>query len=192
MAVTEDQVREALRRVKGPDLESNIVDLGLVSEILIKDGRVYFSITVSPTRAEELEPLRQAAAKVVSDLDGVEGATAVLTAERAGGQGASAGGSPPRAEHPRVTAARAQGAARNRILDRRDDHPQADRQAKRHDHPGKANNRSRPAHILLHQVHACGRLDVEAPGVEAHALADQRQARPGLAPVQVKQTRGTV
>ncbi len=109
MAVTEDQVREALRRVKGPDLESNIIDLGLVSEILIKDGRVYFSITVPPARAEELEPLRQAAAKVVSDLDGVEGATAVLTAERAGGQGV--GGSPPRAEHPRVTAARAQGSA---------------------------------------------------------------------------------
>ena len=109
MAVTEDQVREALRRVKGPDLESNIVDLGLVSEVLIKDGRVYFSITVPPARAEELEPLRQAAAKVVSDLDGVGAATAVLTAERDGGQGT--GGSPPRPEHPRVTAARERDAA---------------------------------------------------------------------------------
>jgi ATP-binding protein involved in chromosome partitioning len=104
MAVTEAQVREALRRVKGPDLESNIVDLGLISEILIKDAKVYFSITVPPSRAEELEPLRQAAAKVVSDLAGVEAATAVLTADRAGG----GGGQPPeqRREHPRVTAAR--------------------------------------------------------------------------------------
>ena len=31
MAVTEDQVCEALRRVKGADLESNIIVLGLVS-----------------------------------------------------------------------------------------------------------------------------------------------------------------
>jgi ATP-binding protein involved in chromosome partitioning len=111
MAVTEEHVRDALRRVKGPDLNSNIVDLDLVSEILIKDGRVYFSITVSPSRAEELEPLRQAAAKVVSDLEGVVAATAVLTAERGEGIGPSAGGPPPRAEHPRVKAARQQGAA---------------------------------------------------------------------------------
>src|SRR5690606_5836670 len=56
MSVTKTQVLEELRRVKGPDLEGNIVDLGLVSEILIKDERVYFSITVPPERAHELEP----------------------------------------------------------------------------------------------------------------------------------------
>ncbi|MGI9409303.1 MAG: iron-sulfur cluster assembly protein, partial [Hyphomicrobiaceae bacterium] len=85
MAVTKEQVRDALMRVRGPDLESNIVDLGLVSEILIRDGKVYFSITIEPQRAEELEPLREAAAKVVSELDGVAGVTAVLTAENAPG-----------------------------------------------------------------------------------------------------------
>jgi ATP-binding protein involved in chromosome partitioning len=105
MPVTEAQVLEALKRVKGPDLDSNIVDLGLVSEVLIKDGRVYFSITIDPKRAEELEPLRQAAAKVVTDLEGVSGATAVLTAE------AAAGSAPLRAESPRVAAARQNGAA---------------------------------------------------------------------------------
>jgi ATP-binding protein involved in chromosome partitioning len=106
MPVTEAQVLEALKRVKGPDLDSNIVDLGLVSEVLIKDGRVYFSITIDPKRAEELEPLRQAAAKVVSDLEDVSGATAVLTAEAAAGSAP-----PPRAESPRVAAARQNGAA---------------------------------------------------------------------------------
>lgn len=112
MSVTETQVLEALKRVKGPDLTSNLVDLGLVSEILIKNGRVYFSITIDPKRAEELEPLRQAAAKVVSDLDGVAGTTAVLTADAAAGTvhvgGASQAG---RVEHPRVAAARQSGAA---------------------------------------------------------------------------------
>ncbi len=35
MSVTKDQIVEQLRRIKGPDLEGNIVDLGLVSEILL-------------------------------------------------------------------------------------------------------------------------------------------------------------
>jgi hypothetical protein len=34
----------------------------------------------------------------------------------------------------------------------------------------------RAAHVLLHQEHGGGRLDVEAAGIEAHALADQRHA----------------
>ncbi len=108
MSVTEAQVLEALKRVKGPDLDSNLVDLGLVSEILIKDARVYFSITIDPKRAEELEPLRQAAAKVVADLDGVAGATAVLTADAPAGGAAP---TPQRTEHPRVAAARQNGKA---------------------------------------------------------------------------------
>lgn len=105
------QVLEKLRRIKGPDLESNIVDLGLVSDILVKDSRVYFSITVAATRAAELEPLRGAAEKVVREIDGVTGVVAVLTAEAAPGQArpeTSNGG--PR-EHARVTQARQRGEA---------------------------------------------------------------------------------
>ena len=72
MSPAKDQVVERLRRVKGPDMQSNIVDLGLVSEILLKDGRVSFSITVPAERAAELEPLRQAAEKIVREMDGVQ------------------------------------------------------------------------------------------------------------------------
>lgn len=82
MSVTKTQVLDRLRRVKGPDLEGNIVDLGLVSEILLKDDRVYFSITVPAERASELEPLRQAAEKIVKEIEGVKSVTAVLTAEK--------------------------------------------------------------------------------------------------------------
>jgi ATP-binding protein involved in chromosome partitioning len=117
MTVDKTKVLDALRRVKGPDLSSNLVDLGLVSEVLIKNERVYFSITVPAHRAQELEALRQAAEKVVSGIEGVAGATVVLTAER--------GGAPQRApeppplrpapplvkEHERVRDARARGAA---------------------------------------------------------------------------------
>jgi ATP-binding protein involved in chromosome partitioning len=111
MSLSKDQVLQRLRRIKGPDLEGNIVDLGLVSEILLADGRVSFSITVSPERATELEPLRQAAEKVVREMDGVKSVIAVLTAERPRGQsfgsnGAAAqGGKAP--ESARVQQARA-------------------------------------------------------------------------------------
>ncbi len=118
MPVDRTQVLQALRRVKGPDLESNIVDLGLVSEIFIKDDHPYFSITIPASRAEELEQLRLAAEKVVAEIGGVTGVTAVLTAEAPSGQPRetrAAGGpvkavSGPRPEHPRVQAARAKGA----------------------------------------------------------------------------------
>ena len=106
MSVTKPQVLEALRRIKGPDLAGNIVDLGMVSEVLIKDGRVAFSITVSADRARELEPLRQAAEKVVSELAGVTAATVVLTADAPKG-GATARQAP---EHARVSQARARAA----------------------------------------------------------------------------------
>ncbi|MBG6200653.1 ATP-binding protein involved in chromosome partitioning [Labrenzia sp. EL_13] len=78
-------VIEQLRQIKGPDLESDIVSLGLLSDVFVSDGRVAFSITVPAARAQELEPLRQAAEKVVKEVEGVENAMVALTAERAPG-----------------------------------------------------------------------------------------------------------
>ena len=101
MSVTQQQIITALKRIRGPDLESNIVDLGLVSEIVIRDGRVSFSITVPPERAAELDPLREAAQQVTSELPGVTSSLVVLTADRAGGRGASSP-SQARAESSRV------------------------------------------------------------------------------------------
>jgi ATP-binding protein involved in chromosome partitioning len=111
MTVSKPQVLDVLRRIKGPDLEGNIVDLGLVSEILVKDDRVYFSITVPVARAEELEPLRKAAESVVAKVPGVSGVTAVLTAEAARGTAAGVSARPP--ESARVAQARAKGATGN-------------------------------------------------------------------------------
>ncbi len=80
-----DLVVEQLKRVKGPDLTGNIVDLGLVSEIVAADGKVFFSITVPSDRAEELEPLRVAAEKAAMAVEGVQKAGVVLTAAKQGG-----------------------------------------------------------------------------------------------------------
>ncbi|EAU40781.1 hypothetical protein FP2506_17874 [Fulvimarina pelagi HTCC2506] len=90
MAIDKETIRQQLRRVKGPDLTSNIVDLGLVSEIFANDGKVFFSLTVPGDRAEELEPLRVAAEKAAMSVEGVEKAVVALTAEAKGSGSASA------------------------------------------------------------------------------------------------------
>ncbi|EAS51789.1 Mrp-related protein [Aurantimonas manganoxydans SI85-9A1] len=81
MAIDKADILEQLKRVKGPDLTGNIVDLGLVSDIFVADGKVFFSLTIPADRAEELEPLRAAAEKAASGVPGVEKATVALTAE---------------------------------------------------------------------------------------------------------------
>ncbi len=95
---TKAAVLEALRRVKGPDRDSNIVDLGLLSEVGIKNGQVIFSITVPAARAAELEPLRQAAERVVKELPGVTETAIVLTAHAGAGDGAPVRPAPKRAQ----------------------------------------------------------------------------------------------
>jgi ATP-binding protein involved in chromosome partitioning len=89
--VTKERVLEELKRIKGPDLEQDIVLLGLVSEVVIHGGKVYFSISVDPARAGELESLRLAAEQVVRALPGVEAVAVTLTADREAGARSSGG-----------------------------------------------------------------------------------------------------
>lgn len=90
MTATREQVVEALRRVTGPDGSGDIVSAGMVSEIFLADGKVFFSITVPAERANALEPLRQAAERAAASVPGIRAATVVLTAEKRGGGGGSA------------------------------------------------------------------------------------------------------
>ena len=85
--ITSNDVLDRLRTVRGPDMEGNIVDMGLVSDVFISDGKAYFSITVPAERAKELEPLRVAAERVVKDMPGMKGAFAALTADKKAGNG---------------------------------------------------------------------------------------------------------
>lgn len=88
--VTSKDVLAQLSKVKGPDLKSDIVSLGMVENVLVNEGKVIFSINVPANRAQELEPLREAAEKAVSALGNIEKVTAVLTAERKPGSAAPA------------------------------------------------------------------------------------------------------
>src|ERR1043165_1936101 len=81
MAITENQILDALRTVRDPDKGADIVTLGMVSGIIVRDGNVGFAIEVEPERGARLEPLRQAAEQAGEAFPGVLSVTAVLTAE---------------------------------------------------------------------------------------------------------------
>jgi ATP-binding protein involved in chromosome partitioning len=81
MAVTENQIRDALKAVLDPERGSDIVSLGMISGVVVRDGNIGFAIEVEPERGARLEPLRKAAEAAVEALPGVVSVTAVLTAE---------------------------------------------------------------------------------------------------------------
>jgi ATP-binding protein involved in chromosome partitioning len=99
--ILKERVLDALKHVKGPNLSDDIVSLGLVSEVVVRGGKVYFAISVDPARASELEALRRAAEQAVRDVPGVEAVAVTLTADREagspqpGGNGAGARRTPP-------------------------------------------------------------------------------------------------
>ena len=80
--VSDQEILEALKGVRDPDRNADIVNLGMVSGLAVKDGNVAFAIEVDPERGDRLEPVRKAAEDAVMGLAGVVSVSAVLTAER--------------------------------------------------------------------------------------------------------------
>jgi len=77
-----EQILRELSEVSGPGLAGDIVSLGLVSDIVVNDGKVIFSITVPRGFDGDLAPLRSLAEQKVAALDGVDSVLVALTAER--------------------------------------------------------------------------------------------------------------
>ena len=83
--LSEQQIMDALRCVVDPDRNSDIVSLGMVRGVRIKDGHVAFALQVDAERGPRLEPLRKQVETLVHKLPGVLTASVVLTADRPGG-----------------------------------------------------------------------------------------------------------
>ena len=80
--VTEADILTALKRIIDPDRRQDLVSLGMIKGVTLRDGHVGFSVEVDPKRGPHLESLRKAAEKAVEALPGVLSVTAVLTADR--------------------------------------------------------------------------------------------------------------
>lgn len=76
----ETRVRGALAAIADPVSGGDIVTAGMVRALSVQNGKVSFVIEVAPERAEGAEPLRRAAEQAAAAVDGVETASAVLTA----------------------------------------------------------------------------------------------------------------
>mgnify|MGYP002623205769 CR=1 FL=1 len=90
--VTEDKVMAALGGVMEPNRRQDIVSLGMISGLVVRDGNVGFSIEVDPRQGPHMEPLRKEAESRIMALPGVTSVTAVLTAHREAPGGPAQGG----------------------------------------------------------------------------------------------------
>ena len=70
--ITEDEVRTMLRRVKDPELNLNIVDLGLVYEIEVTEGKdVHIEMTLTSPGCPSGPEIMSEAQRAVEGLEGV-------------------------------------------------------------------------------------------------------------------------
>jgi ATP-binding protein involved in chromosome partitioning len=104
MAVTKDQVLAALSKVASPHGEP-LPATGALSDVVVTDGKVFFSINVEAGAVPTWEPVRKAAEATVRAVPGVQSALVALTAERA------AGAAPQRAAPGAAASARGPSAA---------------------------------------------------------------------------------
>jgi len=96
MPATKEQVLQALAAVKSPD-GAPLPATGKLSDVVVSDGKVFFSITVEASAVQAWEGVRKAAETAVRAVPGVTSALVALTGERAAGAARSA---PPPAQAP--------------------------------------------------------------------------------------------
>jgi ATP-binding protein involved in chromosome partitioning len=106
MALTSSEVLASLDGVSSPE-GLPLPKTGVLSDILVADGKVFFSITVNATVVQAWEPVRKYAEAAVKAVPGVTSVMVALTAERKAGAAAPA--PPPHQHRAGPAAARAQG-----------------------------------------------------------------------------------
>jgi ATP-binding protein involved in chromosome partitioning len=81
MAVTREDVLNALSRIDDPATGRSVVESGAIQGVVVRDGNVGFALEVPAARGRSAEPLRKACEDAVTAMAGVLSVTAVLTAQ---------------------------------------------------------------------------------------------------------------
>jgi ATP-binding protein involved in chromosome partitioning len=81
MAPTKQQVLDSLAKISGPD-GAPLTSSGKLSDVMVSDSKVFFSITVDAAAVQAWEGVRARAEAAVREIPGVESAMVALTAER--------------------------------------------------------------------------------------------------------------
>jgi metal-sulfur cluster biosynthetic enzyme len=69
--VNEDAVRTALRKVKDPELDLSIIDLGLVYEVVVHGGDVHVQMTLTSPGCPSGPEIMSGAQEAITALEGV-------------------------------------------------------------------------------------------------------------------------
>jgi ATP-binding protein involved in chromosome partitioning len=107
MALSSSEVLASLDGVSSPE-GLPLPKTGVLSDILVADGKVFFSMTVNAAVVQAWEPVRKRAEAAVKAIPGVVSVMVALTAERKAG-GASAPSPSPQQRHVGPAAGRAAG-----------------------------------------------------------------------------------
>jgi ATP-binding protein involved in chromosome partitioning len=107
MAVSKEQVLAALAKVPSPGGVA-LPDARVLSDVVVSDGKVFFSLTVDAAAVKAWEPVRKAAEDAVRGIPGVQSALVALTAERAAGAPRAPQPAPPPQARPAHPADRVQ------------------------------------------------------------------------------------
>jgi ATP-binding protein involved in chromosome partitioning len=78
--ITEELILKTLGEVKDPSQSKDIVSLGLVTNVNIKDSNVSVTLEVPVHRGSAMEPIRKLAQEKIIKINGVTSATVVVTA----------------------------------------------------------------------------------------------------------------
>ncbi|MDC0094038.1 Mrp/NBP35 family ATP-binding protein [Alphaproteobacteria bacterium] len=78
--INEDLILEALKEIEDPSQSKDIVSLGLINNITIKDSNVAVTLEVPVHRGASMEPIRKLAQERVLNIKDVTSATVVITA----------------------------------------------------------------------------------------------------------------
>ncbi len=140
MAATKEQVLEA-SRCPGPD-GTPLPTTGALSDVVVTDGKVFFSITVDAAAVQAWEPVRKRAEEAVRAVPGVQSALVALTAERKAGAARRPPGAAGAAGRGR---ARRRSGSAGRRARRRVDHRGRLRQGRRRQVDHRGQSRARPA-----------------------------------------------
>ena len=78
--LNKDLILDTLKKVQDPSQSRDIVTLGLVGNVNIKDSNVAVTLEVPVHRGASMEPVRKLAQQTILRIDGVTSATVVVTA----------------------------------------------------------------------------------------------------------------
>mgnify|MGYP000380221312 CR=1 FL=1 len=79
--VTEQEIRKALRRVIDPEIGINVVDLGMIREILVEEGEVEVRMVLTAPGCPLADFLVEQVRSAAEGVEGVEKATVTLLDE---------------------------------------------------------------------------------------------------------------